>query len=153
MVLSIVATVVAGLSAGLFFSFSTGVMPGLARADDRSYVDSMRGINNAVINGLFLGAVFGAPLLLMAASGAALFTATETTPTMLLLAAAAISLIGTGLVTGAVNVPLNNRLAISTERDVDVRRAFHEKWVRANHVRTLASLLALVCAVIAVALL
>ena len=36
--LLVVATVVAGLQAGTYFTWATGVMPGLARVDDRTFV-------------------------------------------------------------------------------------------------------------------
>jgi uncharacterized membrane protein len=35
------ALATAGLVAGLFYGFACGVMPGLARADDRTLIDAM----------------------------------------------------------------------------------------------------------------
>jgi uncharacterized membrane protein len=48
-------------------------------------------------------------------------------------------------ITGAVNVPLNNALAANRDR-----RAFEARWVRFNHVRTVASVLAFAAALVAV---
>ena len=50
----IAATLGTGLIGGLFFGFATAVMPGLARTDDRTFVATMQGINEAILNPLFL---------------------------------------------------------------------------------------------------
>jgi uncharacterized membrane protein len=60
------------------------------------------------------------------------------------------------LITFTVNVPRNNVLekAGPAERLADpaaVRGAFEEAWVRWNNLRTLASVVALVCSVVALA--
>ena len=47
------ATVTTGWMVGLYWSFSIAVMPGLARADDRTFVTGMQGINRAILNGWF----------------------------------------------------------------------------------------------------
>jgi uncharacterized membrane protein len=60
--LSLVATLVTtGLMAGIYLAFSIAVMPGLARNDDRTYVDAMRGMNVAILDGWFF-VVFLGPL-------------------------------------------------------------------------------------------
>ena len=41
------------LIAGLFYSFSVAVMTGLARADDRTFIDTMQRINRAIQNPMF----------------------------------------------------------------------------------------------------
>src|SRR4051812_43009671 len=63
------ATVVAGLQAGTYFTWSTGVMPGLAKVDDRTFISAMQQMNVAIVNPLFIATFLGAPLL----AGAAVF--------------------------------------------------------------------------------
>src|SRR5205807_9437378 len=58
-----VALVAAGLLAGVFYAYTVSVMPGLARADDKTFVEGMRGINVAIVNGWFMLSFLGAPLL------------------------------------------------------------------------------------------
>ena len=49
--LSLVADLVTtGLMAGVYLAFSIAVMPGLARSEDRTYVEAMRGMNVAILN-------------------------------------------------------------------------------------------------------
>ena len=52
------ATVLTGLSAGLFVTFSYAVMPGLRRTGDATFVQAMRAINSAILNPVF-ALVFG----------------------------------------------------------------------------------------------
>jgi uncharacterized membrane protein len=57
------ATLVAGLQAGTYFTWATGVMPGLAKVDDRTFVHAMQQMNIAIVNPVFLATFLGAPLL------------------------------------------------------------------------------------------
>nr|WP_258545355.1 hypothetical protein [Micromonospora provocatoris] len=57
------ATVGAGLMAGLFAAFAYAVMPALRGADDRTFVDAMQRINVTIVNGWFLPAFLGTPVL------------------------------------------------------------------------------------------
>ncbi|MFB7268326.1 DUF1772 domain-containing protein, partial [Streptomyces nojiriensis] len=60
----IAATITAGLISGLFYAFTVAVMPGLARSTDRTTVETMQNINKAILNGWFMLAYLGAPLLI-----------------------------------------------------------------------------------------
>jgi uncharacterized membrane protein len=44
------ATVGMGLLAGLFYAYACSVMPGLGQADDRTVVDAMQQIDEAIQN-------------------------------------------------------------------------------------------------------
>ncbi len=153
-ILSVVGSLLAGLSAGVFLAFSAGVQSGLDRAARRSgprtYVEAMRGINRAVINPAFLAPIFLAPPVLLVAGGLAI-GAGRSAPGALLLAAGAVGLLGTVVVTVARNIPLNNRLETSSDADADVRAFFHRPWLRANHLRTVSATLALLLAILALA--
>jgi uncharacterized membrane protein len=144
----VAATITMGLAAGLFYTFSISVMPGLGRTADRSFVDAMQRINVAILNGWFALAFGGAlvctalaTLLQLGAEGRA----------VLLWTVAALVLYGTVLgITFAVNVPLNNELnaAGAPDRIADlaaVRERFEATWVRWNVVRAVASTAAFGC--------
>lgn len=143
----ILATLAAGLLAGLFYSFSVSVMPGLARSADRSLVETMQQINIAIINPLFLFSFLGTPVLVGLA--AALHLGADRRSVLLPLALAFAAALGTLVITVAVNVPLNNALDraghdLDRIADLaDVRQRFEGPWVRWNHVRTVTSTAAL----------
>lgn len=145
-ILFVVAVVLAGLSAGIFVSFSSGIMPGLRRSDDATFVRAMRDINVAVVNAVFLAPVFLSPLAL-AAAGIVSLVERATVGGVLLIVAAALALAGGVLLTGARNVPLNNRLAASTDDVAATRDAFERPWVRSNAVRSVLTVGAFVLAV------
>jgi uncharacterized membrane protein len=133
------ALVMAGLVAGLFYGFACGVMPGLARADDRTLIDAMQQINEAIENPVFFLGYFGAPVLgvwaLVHEWGAGSQAAVRWI-------VAALVLYGLGiLVTGGGNIPLNDDLAQAGDpsriRDVaTVRDDYYGPWIAWNIART-----------------
>jgi uncharacterized membrane protein len=138
------ATVTNGLMAGLFAAFSYAVMPGLRRAEDGTFVEAMQRMNAAILNGWF-GVCFG---------GAALFPAVaallhlgggdRALPWILAGLAAYVAVL---VITFAVNVPLNNRLATADHRSAPTalaaaRQGFEGAWVRWNVVRAVLSTVA-----------
>ena len=64
------ATVAAGLQAGTYYTWASGVMPGLARTDDHTFASSMNHINVAIVNPVFMLTFLGAPALAAAAVAA-----------------------------------------------------------------------------------
>ncbi|WP_243059598.1 DUF1772 domain-containing protein [Nocardioides sp. SR21] len=129
------ATLAAGLQAGTYYAWASGVMPGLARVDDRTFVSTMTNVNVAIVNPAFIATFLGAPALAAAA------VATTTGSARGWAIAGLVLAIGTVVVTGAGNVPLNDALA---ERGGS-RADFEAAWVRWNVVRTLTSTGALAC--------
>ena len=126
------ALVTTGLMAGVYLAFSIAVLPGIARTDDSTFVASMRGMNAAILNPVF-GLVFGGPLVFGIVAIATRLPDGEGVSST----AAALSLyVATLVITGVVNVPLNNRLD-STEPPDAARALFEQRWVRWNVVRTL----------------
>jgi uncharacterized membrane protein len=57
--LELVAALGCGLVAGVFFAFSTFVMPALARLQPPQGITAMQSINITAINPLFMLAIFG----------------------------------------------------------------------------------------------
>ncbi|MFK0235494.1 anthrone oxygenase family protein [Streptomyces vinaceus] len=144
----IAATVLVGLTAGLFFAFDVSVMPALRRSDDRTLIQVMQRVNVAIVNGLFLTAFLGS--LLLTALALVLHLASGAGSVAPPLIAALVAYVLQLVVTGRVNIPLNNALdrAGPVERIADpaaVRRAFESRWVPANHWRTLLCTIALGC--------
>ena len=146
--LIVVAALVAGLQAGTYFTWSTGVMPGLARVDDRTFVEAMQQINIAIVNPLFLATFLGAPVL---AGAAALLGGPSARPWAIAATALAV---GTLAITSAGNIPLNDALEaagrVGTITDLAAVRAdFESRWVLLNAGRSLTSAGALACLAVA----
>ncbi|MEP7089408.1 MAG: anthrone oxygenase family protein [Nocardioidaceae bacterium] len=140
----LLATVLAGLQAGTYYTWATGVMPGLARVDDHGFVSTLQHINVAIVNPVFMLSFFGAPLVAAVAVATSGPTARPWTVAALVLA------LGTVVVTVAANVPLNDALAAAgpVDRIADLgaaREHFEGLWTRWNVVRTLTSTGALAC--------
>lgn len=151
-VVLIVGVVLNALIAGLYFAFTTAVMPGLARTDDRTYVVAMQRINAAILNPRFLAVFLGALVLPVAAVLMHLGDGSrERLPWII---AGAVLYGVTLIITGGFNVPLNNRLAaaasVTDQSAADIRAAFHGRWTRLNMARMLLCLAAVT--VLAVAL-
>ncbi len=141
------ATLTTGLVAGLFFAYACSVMPGLAATDDRTLIGTMQSINRKIINGWFLSAFLGGPLLVAVAVAG--YVGDGGAVLGWLVAALLCHLVTLG-VTGRCNVPLNNRLEAAgpVERITDlamVRQWFEATWVRWNLVRTISSVAAFGC--------
>lgn len=125
-----------GLLAGLYFAFTTAVMPGLADTEDQVFVTAMRRMNARILNGWFLAVFLGAPLLAAAAAVAALTG--DGVPAPGWTVAGAVLVVSGLLITGRINVPLNEALAAAGD-PAAARRDFERRWVRWNLVRTLAT--------------
>lgn len=144
----IAATLTTGLMAGLFFAFDVSVMPALGRSDDRTLIAVMQRVNTAIVNGWFMLAFLGA--LLFTGIALALHLPAGRHGVLPPLAGALACYVLALLVTGRVNIPLNNALEAAgpVERIADpaaVRRAFEVKWVPANRLRTALCTAALAC--------
>ena len=126
-VLVVVATGATGLLAGTYLAFAVAVMPALRQLDDTTFVEVMRRINVVIVNPVFLALFLGSPLLV------ALAAALGPQRGWWLVAAGAA--VATLLLTVAVNVPLNDRLAATTD-PAAARRAFESTWNLAHLVRT-----------------
>lgn len=137
-------TVTTGLVAGLFLAFSTAVMPGLARSDDRTFVVAMQAINVAILNPLFL-TLFVAPL-------GCLTVAALTGPARWWVVAALVLYVANVAITQAGNIPLNDALLAAGTPDGPAgwhaaRSAFEDSWNRLHLVRTLALVASFGCCV------
>jgi uncharacterized membrane protein len=146
------ATVAVGLMAGLFYAFSCAVMPALRGADDRTFVDVMQRINVSILNPWFLVVFVGALLPVVAA--AALHVPAGGRGALPWVLAGLALYVAMFVITGGVNVPLNDRLAAagdpgSLADPAAVRAGFEAVWVRWNLVRAVTATAAFACLVVA----
>jgi uncharacterized membrane protein len=143
----VLALLCTALSAGIFYSFSTIVMPGLDLGGAMSAVNSMHGINIVVRSPIFAVVFFGALILpLLAALGAR--SAGHRSAARLAGLAALIHAAAVIGVTLQVNVPLNETLATVAGADANAAsywKDFYVPWALWNHVRTLGAILAFLC--------
>ncbi|MEU8825679.1 anthrone oxygenase family protein [Streptomyces sp. NPDC048636] len=151
----IAATIATGLSAGLFYGYACSVMPGLAQAEDRTFIDAMQRINVAILNGWF-ALIFAGAMLLCVLAGA-LHLRGDGRPALLWIVGAVVLYLVMLVITFRVNVPLNDALADAGHPDriadlATVRDKFEARWVRWNIVRAATSTVAfslLVCGLVA----
>ncbi|MDQ7810383.1 DUF1772 domain-containing protein [Amycolatopsis sp. A133] len=132
LVVLVAALVAAGLIAGLFYAYACSVLPGLARGDDKTFVEGMRGINVAIVNPVFMLTFLGAPVL----AGVAVFLNPGPRPWVL---AGFGFLVVMVVITGVVHIPLNNALAAGGDDHAALRARFETAWVRWNVLRALVS--------------
>lgn len=147
------STIAVGLTAGLLFGFGCAVMPGLARAGDRTFVAAFQGIDRMIVRQpMFLVAFIGAVVL---PGVAALLQLGSDQPAVLVWTLAALAgSVATVAITRIVHLPLNARIQAAGDPDqipdlAAVRAAFEPRWVRWNLVRTATSTAALACLAVA----
>lgn len=144
----------AGLVGGVFFAFSAFVMKALAQLPEAQGIAAMQRINAVVLNPSFLG-VFVGTAVLAAICVLAGFFPWGATRSNWLLGAGLSYLVGSFGVTAAFNVPRNERLARLEAESAEAAAywpVYVREWLLWNHVRTAASLVCAMCAVVAVAL-
>ncbi len=139
----VAAAVGSGITAGVYFAFSTFVMRALAaRPGDRS-IEAMQAINRRAVTPLFMTALFGTAAAAVAL-GIEGIDARSTREGQLLLAGASAYLASVAL-TVAVHVPRNERLAAvatSSSEAARIWRRYSRAWTAGNHVRTACALAA-----------
>jgi uncharacterized membrane protein len=138
------AAIGCGLVAGVFFAFSTFVMPALARLQPSQGITAMQSINITAINPLFMLALFGTALACLILAVFVLFK-WQQSGAVYLLVGSLLYLIGTIGVTIACNVPLNDALAIvkpDSAEGATLWARYLTDWTFWNHVRTIAAIIA-----------
>jgi uncharacterized membrane protein len=142
--LEIVAALGCGLVAGVFFAFSTFVMPALARLQPPQGITAMQSINITAINPLFMLAIFGTAAACLFLAISALLN-WQQPGAVYLLVGSLLYLIGAVLVTVFFNVPLNDALAIADPNSANATSlwsSYLTHWTNWNHLRTVAALAA-----------
>ncbi len=139
-VLTVATAIASAAAGGVFFAFSTFVMPALRRLPAAQGIAAMQSINvTAVLPPLML-LMFGTALACVA-----LIVAAVVDWSPWLLAGAAVYLVGEIVVTMTYNVPRNNELAAMDPASEDAAArwpAWVSEWTAGNHVRTVAGVAA-----------
>jgi uncharacterized membrane protein len=131
-----------GLLAGLYFAFSVFIMRALDQLGSAAGAAAMNAINTVILRSLFM------PLFLLTSVASLVLAILGLVRwgepgTSLWVAGGLCYFIGMFVVTMVFNVPLNNRLQASQAHDLEANwRRYMIEWVRWNHLRTLASLVA-----------
>ncbi|MGI9235656.1 MAG: DUF1772 domain-containing protein [Woeseiaceae bacterium] len=137
----VLALLGSALVGGVFFAFSSFIMKALARVPSSEGIAAMQSINVVVLNPSFLAAFVGtAAISLLIAALAA--KGWGMAPAPYYMAGALLYLIGTFLVTGLGNVPLNDQLAAISATDpaaTIVWEHYLNRWTLLNTVRTVAA--------------
>jgi uncharacterized membrane protein len=144
-VLTFAAAVGCGLVAGVFFAFSSFVMPALGRIPARSGMGAMQSINVTVINPGFMLAFMGTGVLCLVLFAAAWLWWSDLSG-KLVLAGSLVYLVACIGVTMGLNVPLNDALAaaqLDTPEAASLWSRYLVEWTTWNHVRTVASAFAM----------
>jgi len=138
----IVAVVTSGLLAGLYYSYAVSVMPALGAFDDRTYIDVMNKINVVIVNPAFMLTFLGS--VGFTALAAACYLKPDARPVLIWIGIGLALNIASLVITSAVNVPLNNKLATATASTTPtdlaaLRVQFESTWVRWNEIRALVN--------------
>lgn len=138
--LAIVTSVGCGVNGGVFFGFSSFVMPALARLRPAEGAAAMQSINVMAPTPVFMTALFGTGALCVATIVAGLAALDESYGGWLV-AGGVIYLAGTIVLTMLYHVPRNNALAAVDPAAPEAARLWERyltEWTRANHIRAAA---------------
>jgi uncharacterized membrane protein len=133
-----------GLIAGVFFGFSSFVMPALARLPPAQGVTAMQSINVVVLNRSFLSVFAGTAGLCLILAVLSLFS-WSASGSKLRLAGSALYVIGTFILTMVCNVPMNNALdkvSPDSAQAIQFWSDFVPRWTTWNSIRSAAALAA-----------
>jgi uncharacterized membrane protein len=142
-----------GLLAGVYFSFSTFIMSALGRIETPAGITAMNSIDAVILRSPFMPLFLGSSLTALILAGIALFQWHQPGSSAAF-AGGAIYVIGMFFCTMAFNVPLNNALASvdpASANGADVWARYLRDWTFWNHVRTIASTLAMALFIYAIA--
>ena len=139
----ILATLLCALTAGFVFAFASVVMPGIGKLGDREFIRSFQVIDGIIQAGqpvfglVWMGSVVA--LLLSAVMGVLQLDGIERA---FVVVSALVYVLGVQVPTFRINVPLNNTLqgldidAMDEDALASARRAFENRWVKWNSIRT-----------------
>lgn len=135
-----------GLLAGLYFSFSTFIMRALGRVEAPAGIAAMNSVNAVIQRSLFMPLFLGSSLAALMLAVISLFQWHQP-GSVAAFAGGVIYIGGMFICTMAFNVPLNNALAKVDPASADganVWAHYLRDWTRWNHVRTVASTVAMI---------
>jgi uncharacterized membrane protein len=139
----ILATFLSSLVAGFLIAFALVVMPGIRSLDDREFIQAFQVMDRVIQNRqpVFVLIWVGSVVALLAVTMLGIGVLDGTGRLLMILAVLAY-ILGVQLLTGTVNIPLNNRLqaldvdAMSETAQNAARKDFEPRWNRWNSIRT-----------------
>ena len=140
------SAITCGLLAGLYFSFSTFIMRALGRVEAPAGIAAMNSVNAVIQRSLFMPLFLGSSLAALMLAVISLFQWHQA-GSVAAFAGGVIYIGGMFICTMAFNVPLNNALAKVDPASADganVWAHYLRDWTRWNHVRTVASTVAMI---------
>lgn len=149
---TIILVLLTGLSAGLCFTWSNAITPGIGKLDDFGYLSAFQQVNRSIINLLFIIVFFG-PFFL-GIINVYLLKKTSSPMLWLLILGITTYFLGVVLVTIFGNVPLNDILdktdlgTASLEELKELRDRFENPWNRLHLIRTLSAIISFLSLII-----
>ena len=141
---ALATAVAAGTMGGVFFAFSTFVMPALRDLPPAQGIAAMQSVNRAAVTPVFMTALFGTAIACLVLCVAAV-RAWHEPGSGRLLAGGLVYLVGVIGMTAAFHVPRNDRLADIAAGDpgsAGYWTDYLSQWTAGNHVRAVAGILA-----------
>lgn len=140
-----------GLMAGLFFTFSNFVMKALGKTQPTQGIAAMQSINITILNPLFFLVFMGTALTSIVLPVSLIWSDQQPNEGYVIIGGL-FYIIGVMVVTIVVNVPMNNALeAVDAESEEahTLWKRYLTDWTRWNHVRTVASVMAMLFFILA----
>lgn len=146
-------TLSTGLLAGVFFTWTNAVTPGIGQLNDVEYLQAFQHMNRTILNPLFYFVIIS-PLFLSPLS-AYLYKSSNRLMLRLLLGASIFYFLGVFLITMFGNIPLNERLdniqlsTISLDDAKTFRDKYEVKWNNLHLIRTITSTISFLLLILA----
>lgn len=146
-----------GLLAGVFFTWTNAITPGIGRLEDIDYLRAFQFMNKTILNPLFYIVFFG-PIVFSPIALIIQFNEAININFWFLLASSILYGIGVVGITFLGNIPLNERLdALDLDRITvlnaeEFRKAYEQNWNNLHLIRTLTSSLSLILLLISLLL-
>ncbi len=146
-------TLLTGLLAGIFFTWTNAITPGIGRLNDVTYLQAFQHMNRTIINPLFYIVIIS-PLLLSPLS-AYLYKSNHSFMLWTIVAASILYFLGVFVVTILGNIPLNLILDKTQLSDINLEDAkslrdkFEVKWNNLHLIRTITSIISFLLLILA----
>lgn len=149
----IFATLFTGLLAGVFFTWTNAITPGIGRLSDINYLQAFQYMNRTIINPLFYIVIIS-PLILSPLA-AYLYKNSNAFILKALIGASVLYFLGVFVVTIFANIPLNKMLDnlqlsnISLEQARIFRDKYEDRWNNLHLIRTITSTTSFILLIVA----
>lgn len=142
-----------GLMAGIFFTWSNAVKPGIGKLSDLEYLKALQSMNRVILNNTFK-IIFGGAIITTDLLPAFYFNLYQNNVIWIFILILFIYWIGAFGVTVIGNIPLNELLdktsldSISLEEAKVLRTSIEVKWNNLNLIRSISSVVSFVLLVV-----